>query len=533
MRHAGLVRLFATSSSAHERSAAAAVLSESMHVQDVRLEEEKLKEKLRGAQRQQGAGAGGGGQPSSSSSSSVQQQQQQQQQQQPGTDRFGERLRTLFRRSSFPVEKSVAANEQLLRQRVKVRQYEHGMVSEHPQQNQDTYFLPIRAFHLGRRIDFRRLAERYPHLPHAMQRDCLILDLTNRTSLGVQDIAAAAAAAAAQRPRQSIKEEDDAATDAASSTTAVPSNPLHGDDDGETSATIDDVSTMVEAHSMLRPSYAVVYRYGSIVFFNVPDDDVRDRARDEQRLPARSDGGIGAVGQGPPTSSTPLSMAAATTGVVGSTSSSLSFQGELIHTTKAFVSGIKFPHCAEEYGVQVGSRDAEEDSWASISGDHVAVKSFDLNSVRVIGSVLGQSVALDHYANDVDRMLQIFTQLNEDMEKTGTFSMKKERLFQLVATNNTTLTDLVNNLKLLDRSDTAWKYERYSDLWDELRKEFELEDRFETLEYKLNLVQHNVKFFLEILQNRKSDTLEWIIIILISGEILVSLYDIGSRLPGT
>ena len=102
-----------------------------------------------------------------------------------------------------------------------------------------------------------------------------------------------------------------------------------------------------------------------------------------------------------------------------------------------------------------------------------------------------------------------------------------------MATNNTTLTDLVNNLKLLDRSDTAWNYERYSDLWEDLRKEFELEDRFETLEYKLNLVQHNVKFFLEILQNRKSDTLEWIIIILISGEILVSLWDIGTRLPGT
>lgn len=39
-------------------------------------------------------------------------------------------------------------------------------------------------------------------------------------------------------------------------------------------------------------------------------------------------------------------------------------------------------------------------------------------------------------------------------------------------------------------------------------------------------LQHNVRFFLEILQNRKSDTLEWIIILLITGEICVSLYDI-------
>jgi uncharacterized Rmd1/YagE family protein len=39
-----------------------------------------------------------------------------------------------------------------------------------------------------------------------------------------------------------------------------------------------------------------------------------------------------------------------------------------------------------------------------------------------------------------------------------------------------------------------------------------------------------VKFYLEILQNRKSDTLEWIIIVLISMEILVSLYDMSTKL---
>lgn len=39
-------------------------------------------------------------------------------------------------------------------------------------------------------------------------------------------------------------------------------------------------------------------------------------------------------------------------------------------------------------------------------------------------------------------------------------------------------------------------------------------------------LQHNVRFFLEILQNRKSDTLEWIIILLITGEICVGVYQI-------
>ncbi len=56
-----------------------------------------------------------------------------------------------------------------------------------------------------------------------------------------------------------------------------------------------------------------------------------------------------------------------------------------------------------------------------------------------------------------------------------------------------------------------------------------MENRFETLDMKLNLVQDNLKYFLEILQNRKSDTLEWIIIILIGVEIVLSVYELGSK----
>jgi uncharacterized Rmd1/YagE family protein len=55
--------------------------------------------------------------------------------------------------------------------------------------------------------------------------------------------------------------------------------------------------------------------------------------------------------------------------------------------------------------------------------------------------------------------------------------------------------------------------------------EFEIEARFDHIEFKLDLIQQNAKFFLEILHNQKSDTLEWIIIILISFECMLMLMD--------
>ena len=65
------------------------------------------------------------------------------------------------------------------------------------------------------------------------------------------------------------------------------------------------------------------------------------------------------------------------------------------------------------------------------------------------------------------------------------------------------LTELVTRLGLLGRSDTAWQYAQYNIVWEGLRQDFELEDRFQDLDYKLNLIQTQVKFLLGIYQNRK------------------------------
>ena len=47
------------------------------------------------------------------------------------------------------------------------------------------------------------------------------------------------------------------------------------------------------------------------------------------------------------------------------------------------------------------------------------------------------------------------------------------------------------------------------------------------LALQLELVQDNLKYFLEIMQNKKSVLLEWVIIVLIAVEIALGVYDNG------
>lgn len=163
-------------------------------------------------------------------------------------------------------------------------------------------------------------------------------------------------------------------------------------------------------------------------------------------------------------------------------------------------------------------------AWSHLQGDTLALRELDAGSLRVVSSVLAQSVALAHFETKVDLMLDVFATLNADLEATGgAVKLPRERLFQLVAENNNVLTDVITKLGLLSRSDAAWAAAQYHEVFSQLKEDFELDDRFENLHFKLELIGKQLTFNLEILQNRKSDSLEWIIIALISVEILVSL----------
>ncbi|XP_023549259.1 uncharacterized protein LOC111807669 [Cucurbita pepo subsp. pepo] len=169
------------------------------------------------------------------------------------------------------------------------------------------------------------------------------------------------------------------------------------------------------------------------------------------------------------------------------------------------------------------------DTWMEGGLDYIMLQYLNIDGIRTIGSVLGQSIALDYYGRQVDGMVAEFTDINREMEATGKFKMKRKKLFQLVGKANSNLADVILKLGLFERSDIAWKNAKYAQIWEYLRDEFELTQRFASLDFKLKFVEHNIRFLQEILQNRKSDFLEWLIIALIGAEILLSLYDIIHR----
>eukprot|EP00639_Heterosigma_akashiwo_P018282 CAMPEP_0206382230 /NCGR_PEP_ID=MMETSP0294-20121207/13138_1 /ASSEMBLY_ACC=CAM_ASM_000327 /TAXON_ID=39354 /ORGANISM="Heterosigma akashiwo, Strain CCMP2393" /LENGTH=440 /DNA_ID=CAMNT_0053831875 /DNA_START=31 /DNA_END=1356 /DNA_ORIENTATION=+ len=239
------------------------------------------------------------------------------------------------------------------------------------------------------------------------------------------------------------------------------------------------VHSQDQPYARYEESHTAIFKYGSVVFFNCSDEQIRKQLKDIEKF---CSGSI-------PTS----------------------FQHKDDHTIIIEPSLTKA--CQSQR-------------------NHSIVREINYKNLAVIGRVLGQTVALNHYEAMVDHMLEDFNRLNSVVEQTGKFTaMETQKLFKLVARNNSIFVDVISKVGLLERSETAWKHSEFDELFEGLREEFDLETRFANLEVKLGLIQNNTKFFLEILHNAKSTSLEWIIIILILAEIIVALCDMFGYKP--
>lgn len=159
----------------------------------------------------------------------------------------------------------------------------------------------------------------------------------------------------------------------------------------------------------------------------------------------------------------------------------------------------------EEEMLLVG--DPAQQKWSTLVENNVLVREIDHINVHVIAGVLSQTVALEFYERQCETILREFEKLNTDVEKNGPrgalFGRENEqtkRLFKIVASNNTLLIDLVSKLRVIDRKrpgDPAWSQTRYHNMWESLLEEFELHERFQNLNFKLELIQHNTKVSLD------------------------------------
>lgn len=135
-----------------------------------------------------------------------------------------------------------------------------------------------------------------------------------------------------------------------------------------------------------------------------------------------------------------------------------------------------------------------------------------------------QSVALDYYEQLVNQMTESSQVYTRQLEKAGRINVSKRNLLRFIGRTLNIKNSIVDNLYILDDPGLVWDDPDLDRVNKGLKDTFDIHIRFRDLDYKLRIVEDNLKLFTNLLQHRESARLEWIIIILIFFEIVNVLW---------
>lgn len=156
-----------------------------------------------------------------------------------------------------------------------------------------------------------------------------------------------------------------------------------------------------------------------------------------------------------------------------------------------------------------------------VANDNIKLPHASKLYLIIASLVISQSVALEHYENRVDENFSRSRTIIAD-PKSYTF-LQRNKLLNFARKLTLLKHDMVNSLLLLDKPNILWENELAETFYNELSSMMELSERFETLDHKLSQMKDDVGMIMELINSKKSEFLEWIIIVLIAIEIIMSL----------
>lgn len=166
----------------------------------------------------------------------------------------------------------------------------------------------------------------------------------------------------------------------------------------------------------------------------------------------------------------------------------------------------------EEPGARVG-----------ISGGHLVVDELPVTRAGVVALIVAQSVAMETYERIVARLFERTRGFVETLERRGLVPLRTRHLHRFIGEAVGRRSEVLSTLHLLDKPDATWDDPAMDRIYDDLRAEFDLGDRFDALESKLRTVQEALELLLGVARDRRLVWLEAAIVALICLEIVLTL----------
>ncbi len=194
-------------------------------------------------------------------------------------------------------------------------------------------------------------------------------------------------------------------------------------------------------------------------------------------------------------------------------------QSEFIEFLKPFCKNILSERLSEEFIIN------ENAPLDRFEYNEIFLSRFDPVVLRIAMLNVGQSVALDYFSQQTDQLLVETNKYTLKLEKEGKLNITNKSLLKFIGKVLNVKNRIVDSLYIIDSPDDTWEDEYLHKIDSGLRMTFDLKIRFKELDYSLQIVKDNLDLFKDLMQHRRSNLLEVIIIVLILVEVINLVFE--------
>jgi uncharacterized Rmd1/YagE family protein len=161
----------------------------------------------------------------------------------------------------------------------------------------------------------------------------------------------------------------------------------------------------------------------------------------------------------------------------------------------------------------------EPDARVDLVDGTLVVDALGPGRAAVVALIVGQSAAMEYYEQLVADLFTRTARLVEPLEKRGSVPLRTAKLHRFIGEAIATRSEVITVLALLDKPDDTWDDPALDRIYDDLRAEFDLSDRFATLTQKLAGIQEALELVIDVARDRRM----WLLELSIGGLIVVEV----------
>lgn len=156
--------------------------------------------------------------------------------------------------------------------------------------------------------------------------------------------------------------------------------------------------------------------------------------------------------------------------------------------------------------------------------DRIEVRALSYDSIKIASVLVAQSTALEYYEILIEDLMERANRYSRRLEKEGKYLENNKGLLKFIGLCLNTRQSVISNLYIIDSPEEVWENNELEHLFTALKTTFDIDVRYRALEHKIQIIQESIEMIVDLTKSYRTTQLELTIITLFAIDIIISIF---------